>query len=325
MPRAGRARGPAPALLAVAFALGACGEEPAPAPGPPAAPHGAVVLEPGELAVGDLLTVEILVVTPADHGVRPVQLPEQIPPLWLLDAERLPVRREGERWIHGTRVRARVREAPGDYAWPPLRAEVETPAGALLEVELAGRPFTVVSVAGEHPGQHGPFGLRMPEAPAAPGGFWVPALLGSATTLLALGGLGLARRRRARARARAREPAPDPTPPWVAAGRALDAALARVESDPRAAGDEAAMALRRYVHRRADRPVESLTTEEIAAQRAPGRLRSRWPELVALLRRLDALRFPGDLDRSEGRAALRAALEDARAFVASSAPPRELR
>jgi hypothetical protein len=317
--RAARAAGTA---LLLAVACGDAGE--APAPGPPASLHGAIVIEPPMLRVGDLVTVDLAVVTPPDHRVRPVELTETIPPLWLLDAERLPVRRAGGRWTHVTRVRARVREAPGEYAWPAQTLEVETPDGEVRTVALEARPFIVTSVSDALPDRLEPFGLRAPGATARGGGLG-HVLLGSALTLLALAGLVGARRLRARRRARADQPRDAATPAWVSADAELEAALGRIEADPRAAADAAALALRRYVHRRANRPVETLTTEEIAAQRPPGRLRSRWPEWLALLRRLDALRFPGGLDRAEGREALREALEDARRFVADSVPPRELR
>jgi hypothetical protein len=257
--------------------------------------------------------------------VRPVELPDAIPPLWLLDAERLPVRREGGRWTHVTRVRARVREAPGHYEWPAQTLEVETPRGDLRRVALEARPFTVASVSDALPDRLEPFGLRAPGDRAPGGGGLGHVLLGAALTLLAGAGLAGARRLRDRRRARARAAPADATPAWVAADAELAAALERVAADPRAAADAAALALRRYVRRRANRAVETLTTEEIAAQRPPGRLRSRWAEWLALLRRLDTLRFPGDLDRAEGRDALRETLEDARRFVADSIPPRELR
>jgi len=312
-------------LLAV-LGIVACGEAPAPDPGPPAEPHGTVVLEPERLGVGDLVTVEIVVVTGPEHRLRPVQLPAAIPPLWLLDAERLPVRRQGERWTHVTRVRARVREAPGAYVWPALEVEWEDPDGASRTLVLEERPFAVISVAGSFPDRVEPFGLRSAApGPPARGGFFGPALVGSAATLLGLAALRLGRRRRARAHERAASARPDDTPPWITAERDLAAARDHADADPRRAADEAAMALRRYVHRRTNRPVESLTTEEISAQRPPGRLRSRWPELLSLLRQLDGLRFPGELDRDEGRSALRTTLEEARAFVERSVPPRELR
>lgn len=312
------------ALLAALAAL-ACGGEVEPAPGPPAAVHGAVVLEPSELGVGDLVSVEITVVTPPDHRVRPIDVADRIDPLWLLDAETRPVAREGERWTHVTRVRARVKEAPGDYAWPAQTIEVEGPDGELHPLELEARPFTVASVVGQIPERIEPFGLRTPSAESGGRGGLGSALLGAAAMLLALGGLRLAGRARAARRARGDAPAPDATPAWTAADAELEAALADVDDDPDAAADRAALALRRYVHRRAHRPIETLTTEEIAAQRPPGRLRSRWPDLVGLLRRLDALRFPGDLAREEGRVALRETLHEARRFVSDSIPPRELR
>jgi len=314
---------------ALALALLACsgGEESVSTTaeaGPPAAPHGAVMIEPPELFVGDLVTVDVTIVTPPDHRVRPVELAETVPALWLLDAERLPVRRAGGRWTHVTRVRARVRDVPGRYAWPAQPVEILGPDGEVERLTLEPRAFTVASTSDALPDRLEPFGLRTPGGATGRGGL-AHALLGAALTLLALAaGLG-ARRWRARVRARRAAAPADLAPAWETAGAELDAALASVGDDPRAAADRAALALRRYVHRRTGRPVESLTTEEIAAQRAPGRLRSRWPELVALLTRLDALRFPGDLDHAEGATALRAALEDARCFVRDSIPPRELR
>jgi len=312
--------------LAVPLGLAvlACGPGDEPAPGPPAAIHGAVILEPSTLGVGDLVTVEITVVTPPEHRVRPIELPERIPPLWLLDAERLPIERHGERWTHVTRIRARVQEAPGDYVWPAQTVAIEAPEGAAQTLVLEAQPFTVASVSAEWPGRQEPFGLRAPAAPAR-GGVIGPALLGSAATLLLLGGLRLVRRLRRREPRRGPAAAGEVEPAWTAADAALGAALSQLDSDPRAAADDAAFALRRYVHRRVQRPIESLTTEEIAAQRAPGRLRSRWPELIDLLRRLDGVRFPGGLDRPEERETLRATLEDARRFVSDSTPPRELR
>jgi len=331
--RAGRGArdGPGRGAVALAFLAAltglACGAEREAPPGPPAAPHGAVVIEPNELRVGDLLWIDVTVVTPPDHRVRPIDLADPGEALWLLDAEPLPVRRDGERWTHVTRARARVKQAPGEYAWPAQTVEVESPDGELVRLELEAREFRVGSVAASLPDRLEPFGLRAP-APAGsgPGGL-MAALLGSAATLLALAGWSLARRRLAARRGRGRStvPAPDAAPVWVWADAELEAALAGLEADPDVAADRAARALRRYVQRRTRRPVESLTTEEIAAQRPPGRLRSGWPRLVALLRRLDALRFPGGLAREEGRAALRDLLEDARRFVSDSIPPRELR
>ena len=306
------------------FALLACsGEETPQTPGPPAAIHGAVVIEPNDLRVGDLLTLEITVVTPPGHRVRPVELSETIAPLWLLDAEALPVQRSVERWTHTTRVRARVRQAPGRYNWPEQEITVESPEGKTKPLVLAAREFRVASVSDAVPDRLEPFGLRVPEPVEGGGGGLGHGLLGSAATLLLLGAIHGARRWRSRQRIP--RAAPDSTPPWTVADRELEAALARAVEDPHGAADGAAQTLRRYVHRRANRPIETLTTEEIACQRPPGRLRSRWPDLVDLLRRLDSLRFPGDLDGEAGRASLRDCLADARQFVSDSIPPRELR
>jgi len=192
------------------------------------------------------------------------------------------------------------------------------------ELALPAQPFTVASVSERMPDRLEPFGLRAPE-PTRRGGFLAPALAGSLATLLALAGVSAWRRGRERRRARGRSEAPDDAQPWTSADAELAAALARLDDDAHAAADATAMALRRYASRRALRPVEALTTEELAAQAPPGRLRSRWPALLDLLRRLDALRFPGGLERAESRSALRELIGEARAFVSDSIPPRELR
>ena len=140
------------AWIALALAALACGgEAEAPASGPPAGLHGAIVLEPSELGTGDLVTVEITVVTPPDHRVRPVDVADEIAALWLLDAEVVPVVRRGERWTHVTRVRARVKEQPGEYVWPAQTVEVEAPDGGVEALTLEARAFTVGSAAARMP------------------------------------------------------------------------------------------------------------------------------------------------------------------------------
>ena len=303
-------------------ALLSCGEAPEPSP-PPSATHGAVVFEPPALRVGELVKIDVVVVTAPDHHVPPIEFPKEIPPLWLLDAERRPVQRDGGRWTHTTQVRARVRDVPGEYEWPAREIAVEGPGGETSTLRLEARPFVVVSASDALPDQLVPFGLR--DAPeSAPRGrlpAWGSAAAGSLATLIALAGWRFLRRRRARA-AGAGE-AEDTTPAWERAEQELRRALAEAEADPREAADAAALALRRYAAIRSARPLESLTTEEIAARRPPGRLLSHWPEFVALLRRLDALRFPGGVDEPASREALRAWFQDALAFVARSVRPRE--
>jgi len=268
-----------------------------------------------------------VVVTPPDHRVRPIELTGSIPPLWLLDAERLPVRRDGQRWLHVTRVRARVREAPGEYAWPAQRIEVETPDGGVAPLLLEAQPFVVASASDMLPDRLEPFGLRAPIATEGTGSRLAAALLGSAATLLTLAGVRLVRLRRAARwkRSGRAEPGRDDGAPWIQAERALRLAREALEADPRAAADDAALALRRYLQLRSGRALESLTTEEIASQRPPGRVRTRWPEFIALLRRLDALRFPGHLDDAGNRERLCSWIDDALGFVERSVPPRELR
>jgi hypothetical protein len=273
--------------------------------------------------------VEITVVTPPDHGVRPVQPPESVPGVWLLSAERPPARELGDRRVHVTRVRVRARE-PGAHAWPEQPVEVETPDGDVRTLRLSPRPFEVVSTAAELPERLEPYGLRAPPEPATgrggAWGFWGPALTGSAATLLVWVLVAGVRRRRAARRAAAGDASAEPTEPaWVVADRELAAARDAVDEDPRRAADAVAAALSRYVAWRAGERVAPLTTEELAAMRPPGRLRSRWPELLALLVRLDALRFSGALADASGRDALRELADAARDFVERSIPPRELR
>ena len=75
------------------MALGAaCGAEPvergaAPAP---TAPRVTLHVEPPVLRIGDVATLEIVVVTPPEHRVRPISPPE-VEGIWLLDSEALPV------------------------------------------------------------------------------------------------------------------------------------------------------------------------------------------------------------------------------------------
>ena len=77
-------RASAAAALLAAFGLAwslACGETnergegDAEAPGAPATLRGGVVIEPDRLAIGQTATVEIAVVTPPEHRVRPVAAP----------------------------------------------------------------------------------------------------------------------------------------------------------------------------------------------------------------------------------------------------------
>jgi hypothetical protein len=312
----------------------ACAEpQPDPA-GKPAAPvslRGAVVIEPPRLVIGEVAVVEVAVVTPPEHHVRPLAPPEALPGLWLLDVETPPTQQEAGRWIHRTRFRVRAR-AVGSFAWPAQEAQVERPGGDPLALALEARPFEVESVSRELPGRVEPFGLRGPPEPERrPGGFWGPALLGAFTTLAALGLVSLARRlRRAEA---AEKAAVLPSLPggadesgaeWRAAEADLDTAERRMAADPRAAADQISMALRRFVTRRFGLRADALTTEELVASAPPFAMTTRWPPLLELLARLDAARFCAPRGGPEA-AELRVALGEARSLLSGYAPREEVR
>jgi hypothetical protein len=282
----------------------------------PLGPRATVAIEPPRLRLGEVAAVEILVVTPPEHRVHPVVLPESVPGLWLLDAETEPQERSAERWTQRTRVRVRAREV-GPTAWPALRIDVDGPEGERTELETDARPLEVVSVLPDFPDRTATFPYRIPEADASRGPSWTAAAGGAAAALLGVAAIALARRaRRARARAAAESPrAPEAR---SAALAELDAALAG--GDWREAAGGAGLALRRYVTRRFGAPLSFRTTEEAEALAAPFGLSTRWPALLGVLRALDAARFRPDAGR-EAAGAARAAIADARRWVEGSAPP----
>jgi hypothetical protein len=201
--------------------------------------------------------------------------------------------------------------------------DVEAPDGSLARLPLADLPIEVTSLLPEHAERTTPFGARAaPPAARAAGDALGPALAGALTALALVGLLALARRRRRSEPAAPAREAPGP-PPWERAHDEIEAARARAAGDPFGAAHALARALRRYTSRRFEPSVAALTSEEIAAREAPFAARSRWPQLVALLRRLDEQRF---LPESDARAAalaerLPALCAEARAFVAGSTPP----
>jgi hypothetical protein len=278
-----------------------------------------VILEPPQVAVGEMARVEIAVVTPPDHQVEPVAPPEPLEGFWVIGVEVPTVERRADRWVHRMGVRIRAR-AVGSFEWPAGTVTVEDPEGGRSEIELAALPLEVVSVLPEFPERTTPFGLAPPPAPAGRG---MPAALaaaaGAGLALAAVGAVALVRRRRAAgagaARAAGATPAARPIPEWDEARAAL--ARARSRDDPVAAAALASAALRRFAARRfgSDAPVR--TTEELSAGRASGALGERLEGFLALLRHLDAARFRG---RPVPPAELAAALDDAEAFVRDATP-----
>lgn len=313
--------------LSLGLALAACERPtaaPAPAPGPaaPATLQGGVIVEPPELGIGETATVEVAIVTPPDHRVAPLAAPEAVDGLWVLAAETLPVRREPGRLVHRTRFLVRAR-ATGDFVWPAQQAEIETPAGAIVPLDLAARPLRVVSAARELPERTTPFSYREPTEPGRVRRFLWPAAFGAAAALAAVALAAFARRSRSGAPA-----APPPAraaqegiaaAPARAAQAALAAALERVADDPIAAAGAGSTALRAFVEGATGLPASRATTEEIALRPPPYLLERRWPAWLALLAELDATRFrPGALEAPAARAALAAQLRAGAELVATA-------
>jgi len=297
----------------------AAGEAAAEDAGGTAAPvtvRGALVLEPPRVAVGQVVRAEIAVVTPPAHRVPPPE-PPRIPGFWVLETRPLPVEREPGRWIHRTAVRLRARE-PGPATWPAIRLPVEGPDGERRAVEIPERPLEVVSTREELPERTEPFGYAAPERPGGRLALLVAAGAGALAVLVGAGALALVRRRRARSARGGGEDAPAPLAAWRRAGAELDAALAALPEDPRAATEEAARALRRYAAGRWGAPTLASTTPELEALRPPYGARSVWPRLLGVLRVLDAARFePGPREPGE----LAEVLRQARRLVEETPPP----
>ena len=303
--------------LGCAVAAGCEGAPPA-ADSEPAPPslRGAVVIEPPHLTVGDVATVEITLVTPPRHSVRPVRPPREVAGFWLLDSKPLPVARSPSRWVHRTQIRARARE-PGEFTWPALRVEVETPEQGVVELLLDARPLEVSSVGDRFPDRAEPFPLR--HARTSDGGaFLMPLAGGVALTLGALALMALTRRLR---RQHVRDPESTPrearaTPGWRAAQATIETALETSGESPERAADAASAALRHFFSHRFAVSARTLTTEELVELTPPLGTQKHWPLLLEILEALDTVRFRSGMQG----AGLRETLERASQLVAAAAP-----
>jgi hypothetical protein len=319
-----RARAAA-ALLLAALAAAACGGDDAgPGAVAPPTPQATVVIEPPRLRVGDVAVVEVAVATPPGFAMRPLAPPDAaaLEPLWLLDAEALPVDKQGQRWTHRTRLRVRAREV-GPGVWPALAIELTGPEGERTRLDTAARPFEVVSVLAEFPDRVAPFPLRRPGGDASGVSPLAAAAGGAAAALAAVAAVALARRARRRRSAARAGAAGDPGAagaPWQDALAALGAAATLDDTDWRQSADRCAVALRRYATRRWGFPVECRTTEELADLAPPFALALRWPAALDLLRELDALRFRPVVTPGAG-ARVQRLVEDARRWVTDTIPP----
>lgn len=317
--RPGRASHTA-ALATLLFIAWGCGStDDAPTPAAPVSPRIGAVIEPPDLHIGDVARVEVAVVVPPGHRVRPIPAPDRVPGLWILEAEELPVERTAAHQVHRTRFKVRARKT-GEFHWPAQTAVVETPGGERLELESAVRPMRIHEVADDFPGRREPFSFRAPPAGTRNRGFALPVVLGAGGTLLALALVAWVRRVRTRPPGTG-SGTPAPAPSWRATQAALEAAMDRLNEDPVAAANAASAALRVHVTRRYATSAETATTEELASGEPPLGASKRWPELLRLLRALDDFRFRPVADDSLERDELAATLRAAQRFVGESAPP----
>lgn len=307
-------------LAPFALLLAACGDDESEAPryAPPTRPHAALLLEPPVVAIGEVAEVVLAVVTPPDHAVRAYAPPEAIEGLWVLDARVEEIEREGARWVHRTRVRVRAREV-GRFEYPGAEIEIELPDGSMVPFVLEPLAVEVVSVLAEHADQGAPFGIRRLVADPAGGG--VPARVAfAAGVILALATVGLvalARRRLTEEDSAPSGPTESPEPPWLAARSELSMAAEEAESDPVAALDRTARALRRYAALRFRGETLAPTLEELTASTPPFLMTTRWTPFLDLIRRIDAARFP---PARPAPADTRALVEQALRFVEDSVP-----
>jgi hypothetical protein len=310
--------------VAAVLGLALAGLDAGPARGEPASGaipaqlSATVVIEPPRIEIGDPFHVEIAVVTPPDHRVAPAPVPKAIDGLWILDAERPSVDRQAGRWVHRQRFRARAR-ATGPFTWPALEVGIEGPGGAKGVVQVPERPFVVSSLLDEHPEQRSFFSYRAPSFEASgERGPWLPALLGA---LLALGGVGLfswVRRARLAAAAAQALAAKQDDEGDDAAGALEALRRAGQSGDPVRAADLACAALRDWAAERSRTPgLRAATAEELAARPPPFLIATRYEAFVAVVRDLDALRFPPR--QPEAAARVREAIARASALVARGA------
>jgi hypothetical protein len=308
----------AAALLGAALLVSACGEA-APPPAP-VEPRAGWLLEPPRVRLGEVASLERLVVTPPGWTVSPLVPPQAVEGFWLLDAEALAPERLASRWVHRTRLRIRAREI-GSFEWPAARAQAQAPDGSAHELELEPLTLEVVSVLPESPDRLTPFGIRpLPGAAPGIGSLLAAAAAGALVTTAALAVLLLVvRRRRARAPAPLAPPAGEP--PDARARAALADARRLLAGDPRGAADRTSAALRQFLAARFGVPAPARTSEELAAAAPPFALSTRWPSLLALLRALDAERFAPPRPAPESAARVAPLVDEALAIVDQSALP----
>jgi len=314
-----RTRRVAAALGAVGLAVACEGPSEPARYATPVAIRASVVLEPPILQVGDVASLDVTVVTPPEHTLRPFAAPDEIEGFWLLETEPTTVTREPQRWIHRTRVRVRARSV-GTFEWPASEVQVDVPDGELHVQRLEPLPLEVVSVFPDYPGKLAPFGvepLRRARSATPQRLGWAAA--GALGTLATLGLVWLARRRSADART-PRPEGPAPPAPWQTVEARLLGAGAALADDPEHGCGMLATALRHYMIERYGVDALARTTEELAPMSPPLAATSKWPEFVAILVEIDALRLAPPGDAGDMRRRADGLFARARRFVATTVP-----
>jgi hypothetical protein len=315
------ARNVAAALGAIGLAVACDGPSEPVRYATPVAIRASLVLEPPSLQVGEVASLDVTVVTPPEHTLRPFAAPDEIDGFWLLETEPTTITREPQRWIHRTRLRIRARSV-GTFEWPASEVHVDVPDGELHVQSLEPLPIEIVSVFPDYPGRLAPFGLEplrhaRSSTPQRLG--WAAA--GALGTLATLGLVWLARRRPREAQT----PRPDDPSlalPWETVGTRLVGAGASMADDPRHGCGMLASALRHYMNERYGADALARTTEELEPMPPPFAATSKWPEFVAILVEIDALRLAplGQGEAGDMRRRADDLLERARRFVNSTLP-----
>jgi hypothetical protein len=288
----------------------------------PVRARAVLALGPEVLHVGEVVTVEVLVVAPPSHRVSPVPR-RHIEGVALLGAQALAPKKGPHRWTHRTRFRIRP-ESVGIFEWPALEIDIEPDDGDAYTLELPVRSFEVASLQDRFERDE-PFGLEDLEATAPEGG--LPGFFGGLAlgVLLSVGvamTLLLARRfsiHRAEAQPAGDKPIALTLFDWTEGE--LSEALAVLDADPRRAASAGANLLRVYMARRFGSTTEASTTEELERRTPALAERSSWPDFVRILHHFDDERFRPRNGEAETGARVRSALEDSRRLIESSRPP----
>jgi hypothetical protein len=280
-------------------------------------------VSPDSIRVGAPAFLEIVVATPPDHRLLPVDPPQDLRNLEFESAETKPADESGTRWTHSVRVRFRPRET-GTLAWPETVLEIEGPDGSILRRVLEPVPIEVESILPLYAGRSQPFGVR--PAPPLPVEGISPARIAFGLFAAISASLALLWFRRSFARRTRRVKVSAAEKPWALA--LSDLGIAAATDDPAASASTTAAALRHYMHRRFGASTLAQTSEELARSAPPFAATSRWSTFTTLLLELDSVRFAprtGVGSPSQTTRRVSELLDRSRRFVEASTPPEALR